>query len=123
MTVAAARDSLRLRHAALEGEKNQVGTAADSEFAEKIGDVKLYRAFGDVEFAGDFLVGKIFEERVQNFLLAAAEIGDGIGFEAAALIREDGIDETGEDRARNPETTAGYERQGANQLIAGFGVG
>ena len=74
MTVAAARDSLRLRHAALEGEKNQVGTAADSEFAEKIGDVKLYRAFGDVEFAGDFFVGKIFEQRVENFLLATARL-------------------------------------------------
>ena len=52
---------LRLRHAALEGEKDQIGAAADAEFAEEIGDVKFYGAFGDVEFAGDFFVGKIFE--------------------------------------------------------------
>src|SRR5580692_2472694 len=123
MTVAAARDSLRLRHAALEGEKNQVGTAADSEFAEEIGDVKLYGAFGDVEFAGDFFVGKIFEERIQDLLLATAEIGDGIGFEAAPLIREDRIHESGKDRARDPKTTAGYKRQRADQLLAGFRVG
>ena len=56
--------------------------------------MKLYGSLGDVELAGDFLVGKIFEEGVEDFLLAAAEIGDGIGFEAAALIREDGVDES-----------------------------
>ena len=92
-----ARKRLRRRHAALESEKDQIGAAADAEFAEEIGDVKFYGALGDVEFAGDFFVGKIFEERVQDFLLAAAEIGDGIGFEAAALIREDGIHESGQD--------------------------
>ena len=47
-------------------------------------------------------------------MFAAAEIGDGIGFEPAALIGEDGIDESGEDRARDPETAAGYQRQGAD---------
>src|SRR5580700_9669609 len=84
--------------------------------------MKFYGALGDVELAGDFFGGKIFEQRVQDFLLAAAEIGDGIGFEAAALIREDGIDEPGQDRARDPETSAGNQRQGTDQLIAGFGV-
>jgi hypothetical protein len=66
-------------HTALEGEKDEVSAAADAEFAEEVGDVKFYGALGDVQFAGDFLVGKIFEERVQDFLFAAAEIGDGIG--------------------------------------------
>src|SRR5580700_8500368 len=108
MTIAGSRRRLRGRHAALKSEENQVGAAADAEFAEKIGDMKFYGALGDVEFAGDLFVGKIFEERVQDFLLAAAEIGDGIGFEAAALIGEYGIDESGKDRARDPETTAGY---------------
>jgi hypothetical protein len=105
---------LRGRHAALEGEENQVGTPANAEFAEEIRDVEFYGALGDVEFAGDFFVRKILQERVQNLLLAAAEIGDGIGFEAAALIRKDGIDESGENGARNPETSAGDEWQSAN---------
>ena len=78
-----------MRHAALEGEEDEVGAAADAEFAEQIGDVKFYGALGDVEFAGDFLVGEIFEERIENFLFTAAEIGDGIGFEAPALTSQD----------------------------------
>jgi len=97
MTIAGSRRRLGRGHAALKSEENQVGAAANAEFAEQIGDVKFYGAFGDVEFAGDFFIGKIFEERVQNFLLAAAEIGDRVGLEAAALIREDGIDESGQD--------------------------
>ena len=71
---------LRSRHASLEGEKDQIGTAANAEFAEEIGDVEFNSALGNVELAGDFLVGEIFEKRIEYFLLAAAEIGDGIGF-------------------------------------------
>lgn len=84
--------------------------------------MEFHGALGNVEFAGDFLVGEIFEKRIQHFLLAAAEIGDGIGFEPAALAGEDGIDEAGKDGARNPETAVGDKRQSADQLIAGFGV-
>ena len=116
------RKNSRGRHAALESQKDQVGAAAHAEFAEEVGDVKLYGALGDVEFAGDFLVGKIFEERVQNFLLAAAEICDGIGFETASLTRENRIHEAGKDRTRNPESAVGDEGQGADQLIARFRV-
>jgi hypothetical protein len=111
-----------LRHAALEGEKNQIGATADAEFAEEIRDVKFYGAFGDVEFAGDFFVGKIFEQRVQDFLFAAAEIGDGIGFEPATLTGKDGINKAGKYRARDPEPSIGDQRQSADQLIAGFRV-
>ena len=114
---------LNLGETALEGEEDEVGAAADAEFAEKIGDVKFYGTLGDVELVGDFLVGKIFEERIENFLLAAAEIGDGIGFQAAALAGEDGIDETGQELAGNPEASAGDERKGTDELIAGFDVG
>lgn len=110
------------RHAALESEEDEVSAAADTEFAEQIGDVEFDGALGNVEFAGDFLVGEIFEERIENFLLATAEIGDGIGFEAATLAGEDRIDKAGKDRARNPEAAVGDEGQGAGQLIAGFGV-
>jgi len=63
----------------LEGQQDQVGTAADAKLVEEIGDVEFYRAFGDVEFAGDFFVGKIFQERIEDFLFAAAEVGDGLG--------------------------------------------
>ena len=84
--------------------------------------MKFYGALGDVEFAGDFLVGEILEEGVQDFLLAAAEIGDGISFEAASLTRENRIHEAGKDGTRNPETTVGDQGQGADQLVARFRV-
>ena len=109
-------------HAALERKKDQIGTAANAEFAEEIGDVEFNGALGNVEFARDFLVGEILEKRVEYFLLAAAEIGDGIGFETAALTSKDGIDKAGKDGARNPESAVGDEGQSADQLIARFGV-
>lgn len=85
--------------------------------------MELDGALGNVEFAGDFFIGKIFKQRVEDFLFAAAEIGDGIGFEAARLAGEDRIHETGKNGARHPETATGDERKSAHELIAGFGVG
>jgi len=41
------------------------------------------------ELVGDFFVGLIFEEGVENFLFAAAEIGDGVGLQATTLIGQD----------------------------------
>src|SRR5580692_3871787 len=111
------------RHAALERKQDEVGAAADTKFAEQVGDVKFHGALGNVELAGDFFVGKIFEQRIENFLFAAAEIGDRVGLEAAALAGEDRIDESGQHRARNPESTDGNERQRADKLFASFHVG
>src|SRR5580698_4155709 len=83
-----AKRELDLGQAALEGEENEIGAAAHAKLVEKIRNVKLHSAFRDVELAGDFLVGEIFKKRIENFLLAAAEIGDGIRFQAAALPGE-----------------------------------
>src|SRR5262249_1744546 len=66
--------------AALEGEQDEVCTAANAEFVEQIRNVELYSAFGDVEFTGDLLVGKILEKGIESFLFGATEIGDGVGF-------------------------------------------
>jgi len=85
--------------------------------------VEFDGTFSDVELAGDFFVGKIFEERIEDFLFAAAEIGDGIGFEAASLTGKDGVHETGENGTRNPEASGSDERKSANQLVARFGIG
>src|SRR5216684_7243335 len=112
-----------LRQAALKGKKNEVGTAAHAELAEQVGNVKFHGAFGNVELAGNLFVGKIFEQRIENFLLAAAQIGDGIGLQAAALAGEDGIHESGKKLARNPKSSAGNERESANQLVAGLDIG
>jgi len=117
------QQKLSLRQAALEGKKNEVGTAAHAEFVEQVRNVKFHGAFGNVELAGDFFIGKIFEKRIENFLLAAAKIGDGIGLQAAALASEDGIDESGEELPGNPETSAGHQRERTDQLLAGFDVG
>ena len=109
--------------AALEAEENEVGAAADTELAEKIRDVELDGALGDVELAGDFLVGEVLEEQVEDFLLAAAEVGNGIGAKAPTLAREDGVHEAGKQRARHPESAIGDEREGAGKLFAGLDVG
>lgn len=110
-------------HSALEGEEDEIGAAADSEFVEEIGDVKFYGALGNVEFAGDFFVRKIFEERIENLLFAAAEIGDGIGFETTGLPGKDRIDKAGENGAGYPETACSDKRKRTDELIACFGVG
>jgi hypothetical protein len=116
------QQKLNLRQAALEGKQNEVGTAAHAEFVEQVRNVKLHGAFRNVELAGDFLVGKIFQQRIEDFLLAAAEIGNGIGFQSAALAGEDGIDESGEKLPGNPESSAGHQRERTDQLLAGFDV-
>ena len=85
--------------------------------------MEFHGAFGNVELAGDFLVRKILEKRIENFLLAATEVRDGIRLQAAALAREDGIDETGQELARDPETSVGDQGQRPDQLLAGFDVG
>jgi hypothetical protein len=99
--------ALTLGHAALEGQEDQVGAAANAKFAEQVGDVKFYGALGNVQTAANFFVGKIFEEGIENFLFAAAQIGDGIGFQAAALPGKYGVHETGKELPGNPETTDG----------------
>jgi hypothetical protein len=38
-----------LGEAALESKEDEVGTAADAEFVQEIGDVEFYGALGDVE--------------------------------------------------------------------------
>src|SRR5258708_25811021 len=76
-----------LGQAALKRQQDQVCSAAHAELVEQIGHVELDGALGNIEFAGDFLVGKILEKRIENFLFAPAEIGDRVGFEAASLAR------------------------------------
>ena len=74
---------------ALEGQEDEVGAAANAEFVEQIRNVEFYGALGDVELAGNLFVRKIFEKRIENFLLAAAEIGHRVGSQAARLIGQD----------------------------------
>ena len=110
-------------HAALESEKNEVRAAAHAEFVEEIGDVELYGAFGDVELAGDFLVREVLEKRIEDFLFATAQIGNRVGFEATRLAGQDGVHETRENGAWNPEAAGRNQGQSADQLVAGFGIG
>ncbi len=85
--------------------------------------MKLHSAFRNVELAGNLFVGKIFQQRIKNFLLAAAQIRDGIRLQTTALASEDGINESGEKLPRNPESSAGNKRESTDQLFAGFDVG
>ena len=113
---------LGLGETALKGQQDQIGAAADAKFVEQVRDVELDGALGDIEFAGDFLVGKILEKRIENFLFAAAEVGDRVGLQAASLAGENGIDEAGEHRTRNPEAALRNEWQGARELVTRFRV-
>src|SRR5713226_3439831 len=85
--------------------------------------MKLHRVLRDVELAGDLFVGEILEQRIENFLLPAAEIGDGIGLQAAALTGENGVDKSGKELPRNPESSGGNQRERADQLLTSFDVG
>ncbi len=87
---------LNLGHTALKGQKNKVSPAANSKLIEQVGDVEFNGAFRNVKLAGDFFVGKIFEKRIENFLFAAAEVGDGLSFETTSLAGQNGIDEARE---------------------------
>src|SRR5260370_2397736 len=111
-----------LRQAALKGKKNEDGTAAHTELTEKVRNVKLHSAFRNVELAVNLFVGKIFEQRIENFMLAAAEIRDGIGLQTTTLAGKDRINESGEELPRNPESSAGNERESADQLVPCFDV-
>ena len=79
-------------------------------------------ALGDVEPAGDLFVGKILEERIEDLLFAAAEVGDRIGLEAAPLAGKYGINKAGEQLAWHPKPAIAHKRQSADQLVARLGV-
>jgi hypothetical protein len=114
---------LDLGKTSLEREKDQVSAAADAKLVKQIGDVEFDGALGDIELAGDLFVRKIFEERIENFLFTAAEIGYGIRFQAPTLIGKDGIDKAGKQLTGNPESAAGDKRKRANELLASLSVG
>src|ERR1700688_469859 len=98
------KETLALGHAALEGQEDEIGAAANAEFAEQIGDMKRYRALGPVQAAANFLIGKIFEQRLVNFLFTATQIGDEIGFQTARYSGKYAIDETGKKLPGHPKT-------------------
>src|SRR5271167_1374595 len=115
------RDS-GLGHAALKSQKNQISAAANAKLIEQVGNVEFDGTFRNVELAGDFFIGEVFEKRIENFLFAATEIGNGLGLETASLAGKDGIDEARQDGTRHPETALRNQRKGAGKLIASFGV-
>ena len=109
--------------ALLVAEEDEIGAAADSELCKQVRNVKFHGAFGDVEAVGNFFVGQVFEQTAEDFLFAAAEIGRGVGAEAAALrTRKNRIDEARKDFARNPEAAVGDERKRTGELFAGLVV-
>jgi len=84
--------------------------------------VKLHCTFRNVELAGNLFVRKIFEQRIENFLLATAQIRDGISLQTTALAGEDGINESGQKLPWDPESSGSNERQSTDQLVPGFNV-
>jgi len=61
------------RHVARRGELRKLDPVARAEFGEQCGNVKLYSSFADAQPRGDFLVGEVLRDGLQDFLLAAAE--------------------------------------------------
>jgi hypothetical protein len=49
-------------HAPLKGQQDEVGATTNAELVQQVRDVELYGAFGDIELAGNLLVGEILEE-------------------------------------------------------------
>src|SRR5258708_24841977 len=116
------RQRSSLRQAALKGKKNEVGTAAHTELTEQVRNVKLHSAFRNVELAGNLFVGKIFEQRIENFLLAAAEIRDGIRLQTTTRAGKERVNDTGDALPQQPESSAGNKRFSADQFISAFDV-
>src|SRR5215472_4149802 len=111
------------RQAALKRQQDQIGPPANAKLIQKIGHVEFHGPFGDVKLARDFLVGKILEERIEYFLLATAQIGDGVRLQAAPLVRQDGIDKSRKHRTRHPKPAVRNEWKSAGELVARFSVG
>lgn len=55
------------------GFANEFHAAADSEFREQGRDVKLHGALGEIQIAGNFLVGESAQDAAQNFFLATRD--------------------------------------------------
>jgi len=112
-----------LGQSALECQEDEVCATANTELVEQVGDVEFYRALGDVELVGNFLVGLILKQSVENFLFAPAQVGYRVRLQATTLTGENGINKTGEQLARDPETAIGDKRKSANELVTRFDVG
>ena len=56
-------------------EEDQIGPAADAKLSEKVRNMEFHGSLGNVQAVGHFFVRKIFEQTVQNLLLAPAEFG------------------------------------------------
>src|ERR1700722_2527429 len=75
------RCALGLRQTALECKQDQVCAASHTKFAEQIGNVEFHSTFGDVQLAGDLFIGEIFEQGIENFLLATAKVRNRFGLQ------------------------------------------
>src|SRR5207253_9953444 len=102
---------------------NQVGAAPHAEFREKIGDVELYGSFGDVQPVCNFLIGKVLQQGIEDFLFAPAQAGGSPEPAVAWNAVQDGIHEAGQHRPRHPIAPARDVLQGATRLAGGLGVG
>ena len=85
--------------------------------------MKLYRALRDIQLAGDFFVREIFQQRIQHFLFAPAQVGHGVRLQPAPLARQNGIHESREQLPRHPKPAISNQGQRANQLLPCFHVG
>ena len=89
------------------------------QFAEDVGDVKLYGAFGNVEGGGDFLVGEAAHEQLKNFRFAG---GEKMAVEKLRVQKSFGLFDEGEqDFGGNPELAFEDAANGLGEfLLPGF---
>src|SRR5262249_15568336 len=92
---------LDLRHSALKGEQNQVSAATHAELVQQVGNMELDGALGNIELAGDFLVGEILEQRTENRVSRAAEMGDSVSFKAPSWAVQNEINEARQQETRH----------------------
>ncbi len=63
----------------LRGFAHEFHAAANLEFGEQRGNMELHGALGKIQEVGNFLVGKAFEDAIENFFLAAGKFNGAFG--------------------------------------------
>ena len=64
------REMLNLAGMLLVPEQDKIGTAADAEFRQDIGNMELNGAFGDIQLGGNLLVRQVLQQLIEHFRLA-----------------------------------------------------
>jgi len=97
--------------------ESQGGAALDARLGQQVRHVELHCALGDGQLAGALFLVEVFQQRVEDFPFAPAEMG-GTPHQAMEDAAEHLIHEARKQGTRNPEATCRQCLHGPPQLRA-----